>query len=333
MTLKDRKPGEAAGLTASCELLMKDLDPRICHVPMRAWTEWTPRVVPSDLRLSAIVNNLIEGMEDDDEDAYDGPDIVPLAWLVPDPYLDVHMIAIAANNTLVEDDDAFLDEMYWGGRRLEIADQHNGGPISRSRERPFSADDRKNADSAKRPAQTTVDPAESSSHSRRTMIIEEPEHVAAGSGWRLVGAPHGFCDGSAQSRCRRTSHNPCLLANFNHFKGSIMGTVKTGWLKFLVAGVHHGIVLARLEFGHMKLPDDFVFDLSVNGQVKSYKPEELSAWSTTIVDGLTVYPLVLESKFPSEKSPGLPDSYDVAIRIQSQQNPNSQVRISHVYFA
>jgi len=67
---------------------------------MHALTEWTPRVVPRINRLSSAVNNVLEGeMRSNQNGIYSGPDILPLAWRVPEGELDVHMIAIANANS------------------------------------------------------------------------------------------------------------------------------------------------------------------------------------------------------------------------------------------
>ena len=72
MTLDDREPGEAVALSASCELLLKHLDPRICHLPMHAYTEWTPRVTPDTKSLVSTISNAIAGAEvlEEEDDEY-----------------------------------------------------------------------------------------------------------------------------------------------------------------------------------------------------------------------------------------------------------------------
>lgn len=105
----DRTPGEVAEVPA-CEMFLQALDPRICHIPMRAFTEWTPRVIPRTFGLLTIVNNMVDGVsEADGVDAYYGPDILPPSWKLPEDEFDVHMVTIAANVSSGYDDDIFED--------------------------------------------------------------------------------------------------------------------------------------------------------------------------------------------------------------------------------
>jgi len=249
----DRTPGEAAGFSASCELLLRDLDPRICHVTMHAFTEWTPRVIPRKQSLSD--NACCAVLKPQADEVYDGPDIVPLAWRLPENEIDVHMIAIAANITF------FVDP---NGRKLREAD---------SKPRLAAKHSLRHFDGRK---------------------LGEFEDMVDRSGWVLDNAPAGFCDGSAQSRCNRVASNVCLLANHNFYRGALVGTPHDGWLTLKIPNVRHGIILARFELDINAAPDDFVFEFSINGKETSISKSQLGSFAKTIVSDLTVYPLLLE---------------------------------------
>lgn len=58
----------------------------------------------------------------------------------------------------------------------------------------------------------------------------------------------GFCDGSAQSECKREKNSDCLQygANDNHL--DVHGNALSGWLVFQLPKVREGIILARIEW-------------------------------------------------------------------------------------
>lgn len=327
MTLTDRKPGEAIAFSASCELLMKELDPRICHLPMHALTEWTPRVTPKTKRLSSIINNVLEGEveSDDQSDWYTTfPDIVPLSWQVPKGELDVHMIAIATYDPST-DDDGVLDVL---GDDDWSYHGHNNGHRRRQMKDDFVDDIAPHfvGTSNRNLEQNTPD----SSHHRRLTITE-------GTGWRLQGVPIGFCDGSAQSTCNRSKDNKCLLANHNHYKGSIVGSSENGWLTMKIHGVRHGIILLRLEWLEFDLdldgtaPDDLLFEFDVNGRETELYGTEFRNHAVTIVPGLTVIPILLGEEVVGLDTPDT--TYEIGIRIQSKKDPQFKIWLTHVYFS
>jgi len=311
----DRTPGEAVEIPA-CEQLMKSVDPRICHIPMRAYTEWTPRVVPDFYGLKGIVNNLIAGeVVSESADAYEGPDVRPLKWQIHDGELDVHMIAIAANVSGPGgwDDDAFEGEDDWYNSR-------NMRRLPRSKRRLRHRNNLPAPVSAPAPAESDLE-----SYTGHKVEISE------GSGWTLENAPIGFCDGSAQSRCNRSPGNKCLLSNHNHFRASLVGSTTNGWLTMRVPGVRHGIILARIEFDE-NLPDDFIFDFAVDGIATTMRKANLDKFEKKLLKDLTVYPLLVDAG-ASVAADSRGRDYDVAIRIRSNVKPDCQMRLSHIYYA
>ena len=155
--------------------------------------------------------------------------------------------------------------------------------------------------------------------------------IIEGSGWSVSQVPSGFCDGSAQSRCNRRSDNTCLLSNSNHYRGHLVGTPENGWLTMSLRDVPHGIILARIEFDR-KWPGDLMFDYAINGKVTSLNKAQLWSFGKTLVQDLTVYPLLLDKDADPE------DEYyenpcDIAIRIRSASTPTFKMRISHIYYA
>lgn len=475
----ERTPGEIAGVPP-CEKLLKDVDARICHVPMHTYTEWTPRVIPRTTGLVSIINNMVLGVEEEEE-IYDGPDIVPLSWGLPNDETDVHMIAIAANVTPGYDDDLFggqyLDDDWifaaddWiegidgdddgdaeadddgdddstrhlrqGERTLkkrkqnqeeeakkaeaekkaaeeaaeakkveeeaaaakkaeeEVAakktleeaaakkaepdsDKRKGKKKGRGRgKNTKNPKDKEDADAKKAEEEAAAAAAaaaanaaeeaaakaaseaaqaaknnkkkgkdKGSDKNKKTPSTPPPTlrpteaplqvyagerlEIAEGSGWQLQDAPVGFCDGSAQSRCNRNIDNMCLLANHNHYKGSVVGGPKNNWLTMRVPEVKHGIVLARMTLessdGSTRLPSDLLFDYAVNGIVNTVKGSDLKNFGKEIVRGLTVFPLV-NGRDAVVDGEDFGTNFDIAIRLRSFVDPNCSVKLSHIYFA
>lgn len=362
----DRIPGQVGAIPA-CEQLLNEVDARICHVPMHAFTEWTPRVMPVSSGLLSIINNMVEVEEA--TEPYDGIDIIPSSWQLDDDELDVHMIAIAANVTPAYDDDLFggmyLDDD-WGvddvwmdaggdddgdddggggddaGRRLRRLKKHYSPPKAPAPAPAPAPGGESGGGTAPPPPPPAPVPApggdggSGGAGAGTTLYSAERLNIVEGSGWRLEGAPIGFCDGSAQSRCNRREGNLCLLANHNHYQGSVVGGPKNSWLTMRVPSVRHGIILARLTFvngqGQDMLPSDFVLDYAVNDVVKSIPGSQLNSFSKEIVSGLRVFPFV-NTRDAVIDGDDMGDNYDIAMRIRSEQDPDCRVRLSHIYFA
>ena len=285
-----------------CYHLLRHLHPMICHVSMHAITEWTPRVTPVANRLKAAV---VEGIADENSDKvelYTEVNLLPERWKVPSGHIDVHMIAIATNDTsglhdkptseLVTDDFFLNDDEAW----LENADDDN-------------TDDYNGGE--------------------RRMLLQNQK------GWVVYNAPIGFCDGSAQSRCNRIIGNPCLLANYNHYKAGILGHGGSDWLSMNVGVVKEGIILGRFDFGAdvsiADLPSDFVFEYSVAGKVTSLSRDEFTDSIVQIVSDLWVFPFLIDREMPHTVNES-EEIVVVAIRVSSS-TANDLIRLTHIYYA
>jgi hypothetical protein len=288
-----------------CYYLLRHLHPMICHLSMHAITEWTPRVTPLANRLKAAV---VEGIADDNSDKvelYTEVNLLPESWKVSSEQVDVHMITIATNDTsglhdkpssdLVTDDFFFDDDGAW----IQNEDDD---------------DDDDNTDDY---------------NGERRMMLQSQK------GWVVYNAPIGFCDGSAQSRCNRIIGNPCLLANYNHYKAGILGHGGSDWLTMNVGVVKEGIILGRFDFGVdlsiATLPRDFLFEYSVAGKVTSFSRDEFTDHIVQIVSDLWVFPFLIDR----EMSHTVNESEQivvVAIRVSSSV-ANDLIRLTHIYYA
>jgi hypothetical protein len=295
----ERVPGKSV-LAPPCEQLLRHLHPMICHLSMHAITEWTPRVTPVANRLKAAV---VEGIADENSDKvelYAEVNLLPLEWKLPSEQVDVHMIAIATNDTSglhdkpsdlkVTDDFFFDDDGAW-----------------------INNDDDDNTDDF---------------YGERRILLQSQK------GWVVYNAPIGFCDGSAQSRCNRIIGNPCLLANYNHYKAGILGHGGSDWLTMNVGVVQEGIILGRFDFGDRSiadLPNDFLFEYSVAGKASSLSRDEFIDFGVEIVSDLWVFPFLIDR----EMSHNVDESEQivvVAIRVSSSV-AHDLIRLTHIYYA
>jgi hypothetical protein len=296
----ERVPGKSVAVPP-CEYLLRHLHPMICHLSMHALTEWTPRVTPVANRLKAAV---VEGIADENSDKvelYDEVNLLPLEWKLPSEQVDVHMIAIATNDT---------SGLHESPSDLEVTDD-------------FFFDD----DVALILNDDVDDYMDDYYGERRRMLQSR-------KGWRVYNAPIGFCDGSAQSRCNRKLRNTCLLANYNHYKAGILGHGGGDWLTMNVGVVKEGIILGRFDFGadHASiadLPNDFLFEYSVAGKASSLSRDEFIDFGVDVVSDLWVFPFLIDR----EMSLNVDESEQivvVAIRVSSNTD---LIRLTHIYYA
>jgi len=297
----ERLPGESARAPPSpCEQLLNNLDPRICHLSMHVLTEWTPRVTPLMKRLKRAVVGGIDDSNSGKVELYSDVDLLPPQWEVPLGQVDVHMIAIATNDT---------SSLNGNTTQLDMTDAL------------YVDDDRVWNPSAD-------DDCPPDDDSRR--LVEPKQN----NGWSVFNAPIGFCDGSAQSRCNRIVGNKCLLANYNHFKAGILGDGASDWLTLSVGVIKEGIILARFEFeiAVEHLPDEFQFEYSIDGTVTRLSRDEFVSFGVEIVNDLTVYPLLMnkEMSYNMDESE---QSVAVGIRFSSSAGSSLRALLTHVYFA
>ena len=185
------------------------------------------------------------------------------------------------------------------------------------------------------------------------------ENFTPGKGWMVFNRVPGFCDGSSQSTCNRSPTNTCLLAGHNDFHSGILGDALSGWLMFRLNNVKEGVVLARLDTTvqpnsdtktegwnkvnqgddsnkerYLNIPADFEFDYAINGKVTTLLRSEFIAFGSDIVDGMTLFPLLLDESMSEEVDEnGEGRAVDVAIRIRSTQGREATILVTHLYYA
>lgn len=368
-----------------CDGLFKQF-PIVCHVEMHAFTEWHPRVNPNESGLDSALHPMMDDLEFEKDELYDGIDVLPLKWKVSSDDTDVHAIAISASvppkvdndNGYDFDDDFGPDDTDW----INAPDDDVGETDASATQLPTApptatptavVTSAPTANPTASPTRLADPPAEWNGDGRRAANpkgelrfstqheLEDATNrtITPGKGWKVQNRIPGFCDGSAQSTCDRSSTNTCLLAGHNDFQlarvPGIIGDALSGWLMLRIHHVKEGLILARLDTTvkpqsdtktdgwtsvnqgndngrHLNIPADFEFDYAINGKVKTLLRSEFLAFGTEILPGMTLFPLLLDESM-SEDEDDEGQTVDVAIRIRSAEGRAATVLLTHLYYA
>lgn len=265
-TLTPEKP------LSQCETLFPEF-PRICRVQMHGFGAWKPRA-HVEYDLLNIIHPAPNGYKPDfsEHNAYDGFDVLPLNQEIPDDEVDAHLIAIATTSPPPDLDHSWIEEASDLTDADGVVNATDLPPPTRrwlheASEHAF----RKGAEVIPPSSNVVVTerkllpgkqmkPSSSSSSSDNPVLRRKlqngndasgaAEAVVPGRGWEFHGwSPvKGFCDGSAQSECKRPADSDCMIngANDNHL--DVWGNALSGWLVFTVPKVREGIILARIEW-------------------------------------------------------------------------------------
>lgn len=313
---------------SECEKTMGDLR-IICRVAMHGFTEYTPRVTPYFNSLKSLLAEDMDVANSYKARIYEGIDLLPRVWKVPDDEVDIHAVAISTSNPAADGDDDYSalsdDDFSW-----------------------LSADDdaMRRLDEVKLRHRLTDKVEE-------TPSAESENELVAGKGWNMLNPIAGFCDGSAQSTCGRDAENSCLLAGHNDYQSGILGDGLSGWLKLEVENVKEGIILVRLDTnvaprsntatrgwtkvnnGDMSralLSGEFWFDFAIDGNVTTWSRTDFIDRSFDVAHGVTVYPLLMDkTMYQGDEDKG--KTVEVAMRIRSKQSRVTTMALTHLFYA
>eukprot|EP00978_Attheya_sp_CCMP212_P047700 scaffold422995_cov55-Attheya_sp.AAC.1 len=97
----------------ACEELFHDF-PIVCRVVMKAHGEWTPRIGPETTSLRSLIQEAANGYvpELTEEVLYEGIDVYPPQWKIPDGHVDVHAISVATKSPPPKLDHSWGDDVY-----------------------------------------------------------------------------------------------------------------------------------------------------------------------------------------------------------------------------
>jgi hypothetical protein len=315
----------------ACEELLRSVNPMICHISMRVLTEWTPRIDPSTNRLTARVISPFFDPNAETDVLYAGFDLLPEQWRDLDRDVDVHMVAIATNESI----DQFRDQTVGkDDDDNEASEDGSHGPRSLWR-----------THRARKGIQTTG----------QTPTGRNVTTTASSNSWVLYNAPIGFCDGSSQAACNRAEGNRCLLANRQFYKGGLLTSGTSDWLEITVPSVTEGVILLRFDWtmdwrlteatpGEPRwrnrldrLPDDFAFEYALSSSSSMLKSdvvalnlEQFRALGVQVTDDLVVYPVLMNTRMSHDASAA---SEQINIKLRVRTEKLFKVILTHVYYA
>jgi hypothetical protein len=259
---------------------------------------WKPRAhIEYDLLniIHAAPNGYKPGFER--ENAYTGFDVLPLNQAVPDGEVDAHAIAIATTSPPPDLDHSWIEDS--GDEVLNATDLTGADEVVNSTVLPpptrrwlreaselgfrRAAEELPPSNVVKK-KQLMSDGREKAAgdtmlrRQEETTKSEDVDKIVPGRGWEMHGwSPvKGFCDGSAQSECKRAKDSDCLLAGHNDNHIDVWGNSLSGWLVFTVPKVREGIILIRIEWwcgvkGQHKLTENW-------DEVNDGKTDDTTPW-------------------------------------------------------
>ena len=240
---------------------------RICHVPMRGRTEYTPRAYPNKTSILSIMpiemRNVFVSQQQDDND-------VPLYESYEEPYNPIL-------DPPIESDIDVLSIVESGVVSSSTSDDSASfAPIlNPSASYTYNSLDIDNEVASMYPI----------INNRDGNIIIRP----ATAGVKLVTVPGGsqYCDGSYTSFCHRAKSNDCIMSGQNDYRGYIQLTFDmNGYILLNIPNIRNGILLLKLDLIYDtrtrrrnaaatndddddkeedKWCDDFVFEYIFNG--------------------------------------------------------------------
>ena len=331
-----------------CRRFFQKIDPRICHIEMHAFTEWTPRADPLESRLKALIpdDSPVADKQTSSLEVYTEVALLPPEWEIPDGEVDVHMIAITADPSTLprgddndklqvnyaappriysdRDDDATIAELFSNAN-----DDTDDVALNRDNDFGFQNGDEYNDDGSGRSLKSFG----SAIQNYRNMLATSDISPTV---WTVYNAPIGFCDGSAQSTCNRHGTNKCLLSNYNHYQAGLIGHGQSGKIKLTLPNVKLGIVLAKFDWREENGPrvryfaPDFVFDYTVNGVHKTMDRVKFARAGIDLTQDLRIHILMLDKEFDD------PDGQSVTIEMQVR-SPKAGLSplllLTHLYYA
>lgn len=188
----------------------------MCAFSPQGRTQYTPRAHPGERTLSALIKPAPDGYVPRNEKValYEGPDVHIPDFDLPKGAVDV--LAIIENR-----------------RRLEGGADQDDSRVEHTDSRVQSAD----------PYQSPVPPPYKQTRQLGDKIIP-------GSGWEVFGEPQGYCDGTYEAVCGRSTDNDCILAGHHDARGAVIGNEYAGWLVMQLQNVKEGIIVIKLHTWH-----------------------------------------------------------------------------------
>jgi len=330
-TLHDYINGQGFN-TSVCEKHYEPLGfDKWCRTVMHGMTQFTPKNLGDENSIARHMKLPPSGNlpkhEFGDDPSYFGPDLLPLSWKIPDSDVDVHAIAIATNY-----------------EAPQVVDEEEGDDDDSIEE----AEDQRRLLSKSSLLVVDKEKVIEKQVEERKLDVDD---IVPGEGWgisELFEVPTGLCDGSLMSECHRHASNECLLYAHNDGHGGIGGDGLSGWLVINIPEVKAGIIWSKMEWWSVRdwfltkgkdnndrnlkkttppYPDDFKFEIAINGKVVStWDKETFMSHSKEVAYNQAMFPLVTDET--------LSGPVELGLRLGSESDPRAAgLAITHIYYA
>jgi hypothetical protein len=182
--------------------------------------------------------------------------------------------------------------------------------------------------------------------------------IVPGKGYVLA-HPLGYCDGSYNAICGRSTDSDCLLYGHHDGRGGIRFNEYSGWIVMNVPKVQHGIIMIKMETWHfpeeveitegwttvnnerhvrhgrhlkrepLEFCDDFHFDFSVDGNMTTYDLDQFKEANKNVQRVVEVFTMLDD---PNYVKKGEEKDVELAIRMRGCGR-DKVFSLTHVYWA
>lgn len=272
-----------------CESRMKLL-PRLCNVPMKGRSEYTPRFKPDETSIRSILTSSPNGMSHSFPSSvmlYDIFDLPILSQKIPDEALNVVEIAgkrLLRRRSLVENSE-IISKSVDGKKKEEEKKTENPKEVNnadgknkeeeKKNENPEDisvADGKKKKEENKNENPKDINDADGKNKEEKKKNEnpnniniangkkkeeekknENPKDINTTTEWSLMDHLSGYCDGKSSSHCNRNTNSNCLLDG--HHDSSSVLIVTSGWITLKIPEITKGIILATLYIADIDIGD------------------------------------------------------------------------------
>ena len=195
----------------SCYKFDGTLPTRLCNIPMKARTQYTPRANFHETALTSIIKPTPDGYTPKNErvELYEGPDEHNTCFDIPEGEIDVYNVVTGRRR--LNEEDFQLQSLHDTSSRIN--------------------DDSSSANTAALKRNLEGD-------------------IIPGKGWEVWGEPPGLCDGTYNNTCGRWTKDECAMIGHHDGRGAVIGNEYSGWLVMTLKDLKEGVIILKLHTWH-----------------------------------------------------------------------------------
>jgi len=325
---------------AECNELKKILPKRVCKIPLNARTEFTPRLDPNETSIMSILRD--SSKIKTKNSGHDVPQNVISEISIPNGEIDI--FAIISNINLPKSKEfrrRMVKKSFHDLLHSYTSHKSKRGEIERITPPLLSPRYKKK-----------LGDGNDSSISHSSLLrrkITSGSSIVAGNGWRMHGERPGTCDGTLTGVCGDDPTSECSLYGHQDSRGGIIGDALSGWLVMDIPNVLDGIIIVKMETFHKKLkdnnkrgkkglklgdtlpqlPDNFIFEFSINGKVESWDKNTFMTRRKLGQDEVELFTLMDDAEISKS---GQVEKVELAIQLKDC-GEDCIIKLTHVYWA